>query len=114
MGLHLRGCPVRSCRERLSRNFTVAESIDRQSRTFAIQLHEGTSAAGAEDVDCSGDQLLASTRFTENQYGGIRRCYLFHLCEYGFESRAVANYLAKSAFSLTLFKRPTSADVFHR
>src|SRR5260370_25964872 len=69
----------------------------------AIQLYERAPASWADVVNRAGDQLLTRTRLSEYQHRAIGRCHSVHLCEYGFQRRAVAYDFFKSILNTTLF-----------
>src|SRR5580700_8769117 len=74
----------------------------------AIQLNQRLVAAGAGFVDCVSDELFASSSFSVNEHGRIRRCNSLHLLQDDFQGRTAANDLLKSAAPTVLINHSHS------
>jgi hypothetical protein len=91
-----------------------------QGNGCAVQLDEWTSAARADIVDRTCDQLLACTGLALDQYGGTRGCYSSDTIEHRFQRMAVANELFEFAraraliATITILGRPHGEPCAHR
>jgi hypothetical protein len=88
------------------------QEIERNSST--IQLYKRASAPGANVVNSTRDQLLASPCFSLNQNGGISWRNAFDLFEHRLKSGALAYDLLEAPLITFLNNGPDSFKSSHR
>src|SRR6266567_1476136 len=66
----------------------------------AVDLDQGALPARAAAVDGTGDQLLASSRLSGDEHGGIGGRHLLHLTQEGPQRRAAPDDLVEVVFAM--------------
>jgi hypothetical protein len=94
--------------------FFMTKELALEGNGSAIQLYEWASTPRTDVVNRVSNQLFARAGFSLDKNCGIGWRHLLDLFEHGFESRAVAYQLFKSAVLTDLFAETEFCDRRHR